>query len=255
MLLQDKSGIIFGVANKRSIAFGCARSASEQGARLILTYQNERLEAGTRQLADSLPNEAITMKCDVGSEASLDEAFAEIQEHMPVVDFGVHSIAYADRDELAGRYSKTSRDGWAKALEVSAFSFTAVAHRLEPLMTNGGSLVTMTYFGSEKVLPHYNVMGPAKAALECSVRYLAADLGPRGIRVNAVSAGAIRTLAASGVAGFSQFLDIAKEKAPLGRNTTPSEVGDATVFLISDLSRGVTGTTLWVDGGYHIMAL
>ncbi len=255
MLLKDKSGIVFGVANKRSIAAACARSASAQGARLILTYQNERVEAAAHKLAESLPSEAIALKCDVGTEEGIVEAFAQIEEHMPEVDFGVHSIAFAPREELDGRFADTTRAGWTTALDISAYSFTSVARQLDKLMPNGGSLVTMTYFGSEKVMPHYNVMGPAKAALEASVRYLAADLGPNGIRVNAVSAGPIRTLAASGVAGFSQFLDIAKEKAPLRRNTSPEEVGDATVFLASDLSRGITGTTLWVDCGYHIMAL
>jgi enoyl-[acyl-carrier protein] reductase I len=202
-----------------------------------------------------LPNEAIALECDVSSDEAMEGAFESIGEHMPVVHFGVHSIAFANRDELEGRFSKTSRAGWNMALDVSAFSLTAIAHRIEPLMSEGGSLITMTYFGAEKVLPHYNVMGPAKAALESSVRYLAADMGPKGIRVNAISAGPVRTLAASGVSGFSTFLDIAKEKAPLRRNTSQAEVGDGAVFLMSDLSRGVTGTTLWVDCGYHIMAM
>ncbi len=255
MLLKDKSGVVFGVANKRSIAYACARSASAQGARLILTYQNERLEKATKELADALPNEAIALECDVSDEAALDGAFAQIADHMPQVDFGVHSIAFAPREELEGRFTDTTRAGWTKALDVSAYSMTAITRRMEALMPEGGSLVTMTYFGSEKVMPRYNVMGPAKAALEASVRYLAADLGPKGIRVNAISAGPIRTLAASGVSGFSQFLDIAKEKSPLRRNTSADEVGDAVVFLASPLSRGITGTTMWVDCGYHIMAL
>ena len=255
MLLQGKSGIVFGVANKRSIAYACAQSASAQGATLILTYQNERVEKTVKELADNLPNEAIAIPCDVGTEAGLDAAFEQIADHMPNPHFGVHSIAFAPREELEGRFCDTTRDGWNTALDVSAYSFTSLARRMEPLMTEGGSLVTMTYFGSEKVMPHYNVMGPAKAALVASVRYLAADMGPNNIRINAVSAGPIRTLAASGVSGFSQFLDIAREKAPLRRNTSRDEVGDATVFLVSDLSRGVTGTTLWVDCGYQIMAL
>jgi len=255
MLLKDKSGVVFGVANKRSIAYACARSASAQGARLILTYQNERLEKATKELADALPNEAIALMCDVSDDAALDDAFAHIAEHMPQVDFGVHSIAFAPREELEGRFTDTTRAGWTKALDVSAYAMAAISRRMEALMPHGGSLVTMTYFGSEKVMPRYNVMGPAKAALEASVRYLAADLGPKGIRVNAISAGPIRTLAASGVSGFSQFLDIAKEKAPLRRNTSADEVGDAVVFLASELSRGITGTTMWVDCGYHIMAL
>jgi len=255
MLLQGKSGVVFGVANKRSIAFACAQSASEHGARLILTYQGERLEKTVRELAEGLPNEAIALPCDVSSEAALDEAFARIRDHMSEVDFGVHSIAFAPREELEGRFVDTTRSGWTTTLDVSAYSLTTITRRLEPLMAKGGSLVTMTYFGGEKVMPHYNVMGPAKAALESSVRYLASDLGPQGIRVNAISAGPIRTLAASGISGFSQFLDIARENSPLRRNTSPSEVGDAAVFLVSDMSRGITGTTLWVDSGYHIMAL
>jgi len=255
MLLRDKSGIVFGVANKRSIAYACAKSASSHGARLILTYQNERLEKGTRQLAESLPNEAIALPCDVGDDEHLDAAFATIADHMPRVDVAVHSIAFAKREELEGRFVETSRDGWRVALDVSAYSLAALAKRLEPLMPSGGSLVTMSYLGGLRVMPHYNVMGPAKAALESTVRYLAADLGPRGIRVNAVSAGPIRTLAASGIAGFSRILDVAKEKNPLQRNVTADEVGDATLFLLSGLSSGVTGTTLWVDGGYHIQAL
>lgn len=255
MLLKDRTGIVFGVANKRSLATACAQAVSDHGARLIITYQGERLERTVRDLADVLPNESIAVPCDVGDEASLDRAFETIGEHMPRVDFAIHSIAFANREELDGRFADTSRGGWRTALEISAYSLTALARRLEPLMTEGGSVVTMSYLGGERVLPHYNVMGPAKAALESSVRYLASDLGPKGIRVNAVSAGPIRTLAASGIPGFGQMLDQVKERAPLRRNTTPGEVADAALFLVSRLSRGITGTTLYVDSGYHAMAI
>lgn len=255
MLLTGKTGVLLGVANKRSIAFACAKAASEQGAKLILTCQNERLEESTRKLADALPGEAQVVICDVSKDESLDAATEVIAGLAPQLDFAVHSVAFANREELEGAFSQTTRQGWQTALDVSAYSLTAVAKRMAPLMTEGGSLVTMSYLGAQRVMPHYNVMGPAKAALEASVRYLAHDYGPQGVRVNAVSAGPIRTLAASGIAGFSQILDIAKERSPLRRNTTAEEVGDATLFLLSDLSRGITGTTLWVDSGYHTMGL
>ncbi len=255
MLLGGKHGIVFGVANKRSIAYACARSASAAGAHLILTYQNDRLEKGARELAAGLPGEAVAVRCDVSTDAALDDAFAAIGEQMPLVDFAIHSIAYADRSELDGGFTATSRQGFATAHEVSSYSLTAIAQRLAPLMPNGGSLLTMSYLGSERVLPHYNVMGPAKASLEASMRYLAADLGPAGIRVNAISAGAVRTLAASGIGDFSKMLDITKERSPLRRNIEAAEVGDAAVFLCSDMARGITGVTLYVDGGFHVTTL
>ena len=255
MLLQGKSGVVLGIANKRSIAHACALAASSAGARLVLTYQNERLEKGVRELAAAMPGEALAVQCDVGDDAALDRSVVEIEELMPRIDFVIHSIAFANRDELEGRFSDTTRGGWNMALDVSAYSLVAVARRLAPLMTEGGSVVTMSYLGGERVMPHYNVMGTAKAALESAVRYLAADLGPEGVRVNAVSAGPIRTLAASGIAGFNQILDVAKAKSPLRRNATQTEVADATLFLLSDLSRAITGTTLFVDCGYHIMAV
>lgn len=255
MLLQGRSGVILGVANKRSIAYACAKAASAQGARLILTYQNERLAETVGKLAAELPNEALALACDVSQDESLEQAVAAIGEHMPRLDFAVHSVAYARREELEGRFADTTREGWRTALEISAFSFADTSRRLAPLMSEGGSLVTMSYLGADRVMPHYNVMGPAKAALQACVRYLASDLGPQGVRVNAVSAGPIRTLAASGISGFGQMLDLARERSPLRRNVTADEVADATVFLLSDLSRGVTGTVLWVDGGYHVMAV
>ena len=254
-LLEGKAGVVFGVANKRSIAWACAQSAAAQGARLILTYQGERLREGAEELAAKLPGEARALPCDVGSEQALDEGFVAIGELMPRVDFAVHSIAYADKQELEGEYLTTSREGFQRALEISAYSFTALARRLSPLMTAGGSLVTMSYLGAGMVVPHYNVMGVAKVALEASVRYLAADLGPRQIRVNAISAGPIRTLAASAVGDFGTILDLHKARAPLRRNVEGAEIGDATSFLVSDLARGVTGCVLFVDGGFHITAL
>lgn len=255
MLLENKNGIIFGVANKRSIAYGCAQAASAAGARLILTYQGDRLEKSAKQLAEALPNEAIALPCDVGSDEAIDACFAQVREHFDTLHFGVHSIAYADRAELDGMFLDTSRAGFARALEISSWSMAGLTQRIVPMMTEGGSLVTMSYMGAEKVVPHYNVMGPAKAALEASVRYLAYDLGPKDIRVNAISAGPVRTLAAAGIAGFNQMLDVMKDRSPLKRNTNIAEVADATVFLLSDMSRGITGTTLHVDSGYNITSL
>lgn len=260
-LLDGKCGIVFGVANKRSIAWSCAQSAAAQGAKLILTYQGERLREGAEELAAKLPGPAgiaggaRALPCDVSTEAAIDESMAMIAEHMPRVDFAVHSIAFADKTELEGEYLTTSREGFLQAHEVSSYSFTALARRLAPLMTAGGSLVTMSYLGANLVVPHYNVMGVAKASLEASMRYLAADLGPKNIRVNAVSAGPIRTLAASAVGDFGSILELHKSRAPLRRNVEGAEVGDATTFLVSDLSRGVTGCVLFVDGGFHITAL
>jgi len=253
-MLEGRQGVIFGVANKRSLAYACARAAADAGARLVLTYQGERFASGVEQLAASLPD-ATALECDVASDESLERAFERLGDVMPRVDFALHSIAYARREELEGRFADTSRGGFGASLDVSAYSLTALARRLAPRMTDGGSLVAMTYVGAERVVPHYNVMGVAKAALEASVRYLAADLGPQGVRVNAISAGAVRTLASSGIAGFTRMLDIAKERAPLRRPTDPAEVADATVFLLSDRSRGITGTTLYVDGGLHVMAI
>jgi enoyl-[acyl-carrier protein] reductase I len=253
-MLQGRNGIIFGVANKRSIAFACAQATARQGARLVLTYQGDRLAEGCKELAASLPNGATALACDVATDAGIDTAIAAIREQLPRVDSAVHSLAFAPREELEGEYVATSRQGFAQAHDISAYSFTALARRLRPLMTEGGSLVTMSYLGAERVVPHYNVMGVAKAALEASVRYLAADLGPQRIRVNAISAGPIRTLAASGISDFNSVLEIAKTRSPIRRNIEAAEVGDATLFLVSDLSRGITGEVLHVDGGFHVTA-
>src|SRR5262249_4222864 len=219
-MLAGRNGVIFGVANKRSIAWACAQAAAANGARLVLTYQGERLAAGVQQLAETLPHGAVSMPCDVSTDAGLDEFFGRLRDHMPEVDFAVHSIAFAKTEELEGDFVATSREGFRVAHDVSCYSLTAVAQRLAPMMERGGrgSLVTMTYLGGERVVPHYNVMGVAKAALESSVRYLAADLGPRQIRVNAVSAGPLRTLAAAGIGDFSQILELNKTRAPLRRN-------------------------------------
>jgi enoyl-[acyl-carrier protein] reductase I len=254
-MLKGKHGVVFGVANKRSIAFACARAAAEAGARVVVTYQGERLKEGVEALAASLPGECIALPCDVSTDEAIDEAFVAIREHMPHVDFGVHSIAYAPREELDRQYVATTRKGFLAAHEISCYSLTALAQRLAPLMDTGGSLVTMSYLGAERMVPNYNVMGLAKASLEASVRYLAADLGPTGIRVNAISAGPIRTLAASGIGNFQAMLDIAAARSPLRRNVAVNEVANATLFLLSELSSGVTGEILFVDGGFNITAL
>ncbi len=255
MLLEGKSGVILGVANKRSIAYACAQAASRQGARLVLTYQNERLARQAESLAAGLPGEAVCVPCDVSDDDSLAAAARAVGERIGRVDFAIHSVAFAKREELEGRFLDTTREGWRVALDVSSYSFAALARQLEPLMTEGGSLVTMTYLGGERVMPNYNVMGPAKAALESTVRYLATDLGPKTIRVNALSAGPIRTLAAAGISGFSQMLEVSQARSPLKRNATTEEVAEASFLLLSVLSGAVTGRTLWVDCGYHIMAV
>lgn len=257
-MLAGRNGVIFGVANKRSIAWACAQAAAANGARLVLTYQGERLAEGVQQLAGTLPHSALALPCDVSSDAGIDEFFGRLRDHMPELDFAVHSIAFAKTEELEGDYVATSREGFLLAHEISCYSLAALARRLAPMMERtgrGGSIVTMTYVGGDRVVPHYNVMGVAKAALESSVRYLAADLGPRKIRVNAVSAGPLRTLAAAGISDFSQMLEVNKARAPLRRNIEAAEVGDATAFLLSDLSRGITGQVLFVDAGFNITAL
>lgn len=254
-LLQGKTGVVFGVANKRSLAWACAQSLSGAGMRLALTYIGERMEKAVRELASELPG-SIVLPCDVTAPETVDAVFARLGEEFGGLDTVVHAIAYAKREDLEGDFFNTSKDGYMLAHEVSAYSLTAIARRALPLMEGReGSLITLTYIGGERVVPNYNIMGIAKAALEASVRYLAHDLGPRGIRVNAISAGPVRTLSASGVAGFSAILDQIAAHAPLRRNITADEVGDACLFLSSRLSRGITGTTLYVDAGYNIMGV
>jgi enoyl-[acyl-carrier protein] reductase I len=254
-LLEGRHGVVFGVANKRSIAWACAQSLSAQGMRLAFTYMGERMEKSVRALADELPG-SFVYPCDVTQPETIDAVFECIKNDLGYLDTVVHGVAFAKREELQGNFFDTSKDGYMIAHEVSAYSLTAVTRRAMKLMEGRkGSIVTLTYIGGERVVPNYNVMGIAKAALEASVRYLAADLGPRGIRVNAISAGPIRTLSASGVQGFSEILDHIESKSPLRRNITAEEVGDACLFLASDLSRGITGSTLYVDAGYHIMGV
>jgi enoyl-[acyl-carrier protein] reductase I len=255
MLLEGKLGLVLGIANKRSIAWGIAQAAAREGARLAVTYQGERLEENVRELAQGLSNPLI-LPCDVSKDADLDALAESVRREFGGLDFAVHAVAYALREELDGEFLNTSRDGYRIAQEVSSYSLTALTRRVAPLMEGrGGSIVTLTYLGGERVVPHYNVMGVAKAALECSVRYLASDLGPRGIRVNAISAGPIKTLAASGVHGISKMLEYHRNHTPLRKNTEQEEVGDAALFLLSRLSRGITGEVIHVDGGFHVMGM
>ncbi len=252
-LLEGKRGLIIGVANKRSIAWGIAQRASEAGAQLCLTYQNDRLGENVRELAEGL-KDPLCLPLDVGSDSQIVMAFDEIRKKWGNLDFVVHAVAYAPRQALEGSFLETSREDFRVALDISAYSLAAVSHAAQPLMSEGGSIITLSYLGSERVVPGYNAMGVAKAALEASVRYLAADLGPQGIRVNAISAGPIKTLAASGIPGLGSKLKHHRSRTPLQRDTDPLEVGDVGVFFLSDMGRGVTGQVLYVDGGFSIMA-
>src|SRR5881394_675114 len=250
-MLQNKQGIIFGVANKRSIAWATAQALHRAGARLAFAYQGERLKENVERLtAEEMPNSPM-LSCDVTNQTEVDEVFKQLASDFGRLDFLIHSIAFAPREALEGEYMKVERDGFLSALEVSAYSLTQLARAAAPLMTEGGSIVTMTFHGADKVYQGYNVMGVAKAALEASVRYLAADLGPKNIRVNAISAGPIQTLAAKGISGFNSILQVYRDRAPLRRTVDTSEVADAAVFLVSDAGRGVTAEVLMVDGGYH----
>ncbi len=253
-ILAGKKGLVLGVANNRSIAWGIAKAASHAGAELAFTYQGEALEKRVRPLAREL-DALVVGQCDVTDAASIDAVFAEVARLWGRLDFLVHCIAFSDKDELTGRYVDTTADNFTKSLLISCYSFTAVAQRAEKLMTEGGSLLTLTYYGAEKWMPHYNVMGVAKAALEASVRYMAADLGVKDIRVNAISAGPIKTLAASGIGDFRYILKWNELNAPLRRTVTIDEVGDSAAFLLSPLSRGVTGEVMHVDAGYHIVGM
>ncbi len=253
-LMTGKCGLVMGVANDRSIAWGIARAAHAHGAQLAFTFQGEALGRRVRPLATSV-NSELVLPCDVASDDSIDSVFGEVERAWGKLDFLVHAIAYADKEELKGQYLNTSRDNFARSLDISCYSFTAVSQRAVPLMREGGSLLTLTYYGAERVMPHYNVMGVAKAALEASIRYLASDLGKNGIRVNAISAGPIKTLAASGIGDFRYILKWNEYNSPLRRNVSLDQVGGAAVYLLSDLSAGVTGEVHHVDCGYHVVGM
>ena len=252
--LEGRTFVVMGVANKRSIAWGIARSLSQAGARLIFTYAGDRLNKSVNELAATLErNDSIVLPCDVTKDDEIQKTFAKIKQEVGVIHGLAHCIAFANTDELKGDYLNTTREGFLLAHNISSYSLTAVAKEACHLMTEGGSIVTMTYLGGERVVRNYNVMGVAKASLDASVRYLSNDLGKDGIRVNAISAGPIRTLAAKGVSDFNSILKKIEEEAPLRRTTTQEEVGDAALFLMSDLSRGITGEIIHVDSGYHIL--
>jgi enoyl-[acyl-carrier protein] reductase I len=253
-LMAGKKGLVMGVANHRSIAWGIAKACHEHGAKLAFTFQGEALEKRVRPLAQSIGSDMI-LPCDVNDKTSIDATFAEIEKQWGGLDFLVHAIAFSNKDELKGRYLDTTPENFQLTMNVSCYSFTAVAQRAVPLMKEGGSLLTLTYYGAERVMPHYNVMGVAKAALEASVRYLAADLGDLNIRVNAISAGPIKTLAASGIGDFNYILKWNELNAPLKRNVSTEEVGNAGLYLLSDLSTGVTGEVMHVDAGYHVVGM
>ncbi|MFT0802868.1 enoyl-ACP reductase FabI [Bacillus swezeyi] len=253
--LEGRNIVVMGVANKRSIAWGIARSLHNAGARLIFTYAGERLEKSVKELADSLErNDSLVLPCDVTNDQEIEECFAKIKDKVQVIHGIAHCIAFANKEDLTGEYLNTTRDGFLLAHNISSYSLTAVAKAARGIMTEGGSIVTLTYLGGERVVSNYNVMGVAKASLDASVKYLASDLGKDGIRVNSISAGPIRTLSAKGISDFNSILKEIEERAPLRRTTTPEEVGDTATFLFSDLSRGMTGENLHVDSGYHIIA-
>jgi enoyl-[acyl-carrier protein] reductase I len=255
-LLEGKLALVSGVANRRSIAWAVAQQLAEHGATLAFTYQGARVEAGVRELAASVGSELV-VECDVTDDASLDTAFAQVADGLGGLDLMVHSIAFAQQHDLAGRFTDTQRDDFLLALNISSYSLVAMTRRAEPLMRarGGGSIVAMTYLGGERAVPHYNVMGVAKAALDSSMRYLASELGEAEIRVNAISAGPVRTLAARSITGFSEMEEIFSARAPLGRTIDAGDVGSAALYLLSPLARSVTGTILYVDAGYHAMGM
>ncbi len=253
-LMAGKRGLITGVANDRSIAWGIAKTVAAQGGEIAFTYQGEALKKRVLPLAESLGSDII-LPCDVTEPESVDAVFDTLKERWGKIDFLVHAIAYSDKTQLKGRYIDTTADNFARTMLISCYSFTAMARRAEALMNDGGSMITLSYIGAEKMIPHYNVMGVAKAALEASVKYLAVDLGRSNIRVNALSAGPIKTLAASGVGDFRYILKWAELNSPLRRNVTIEEVGGSATFLLSDLASGVTGELLHVDSGYHVMGM
>jgi enoyl-[acyl-carrier protein] reductase I len=253
-IMAGKRGLVMGVANDRSIAWGIAKAVHAHGGELAFTYQGEALERRVRPLADSVGS-TLVMPCDVSDDASIDQVFETIGKEWGNLDFLVHAIAYSDKEELKGKYLNTTRANFVRSMDISCYSFTAVARRAAELLREGGSLVTLTYYGAERVMPHYNVMGVAKAALEASVRYLATDLGERNIRVNAISAGPIKTLAASGIGDFRYILKWNEYNSPLQRNVSIDQVGGAGLYLLSDLSAGVTGEVHHVDSGYHVVGM
>ena len=253
-LMAGKRGLIMGVANNRSIAWGIAKACADQGAEIAFTYQGEALQKRVTPLAESVGSKLV-LPCDVTDAASMDAVFATLEKEWGKIDFFVHAIAYSNKDELTGRYVDTSLDNFTASMAISCYSFVALCQRAEKLMTDGGSIVTLTYYGSEKVIPHYNIMGVAKAALEASVRYLSVDLGRNRIRVNAVSAGPIKTLAASGIGDFRYILKWNELNAPLKRTVTIDEVGNTALYLLSDMGTGVTGEVHHVDAGYHVVGM
>lgn len=255
MLLNNKNGIVFGVANKRSIAWATALALHEHGARLAFTYQGDRLQENVESLTNESIPDSLLLPCDVTKQEEVDETFKRVGEQFGRLDFLIHSIAFAPREALGGEYLNTTREAFLTALEISAYSLPQLARAAAPLMTDGGSIVSMSYYGAEKVVAGYNVMGVAKAALEASTRYLAKDLGPRNIRVNAISAGPIQTLSARGVSDFSTMLKHHAERAPLQRNVDAREVGNTAVFLCSSMGSGITGEVIYVDCGYNIMGI
>lgn len=253
-LMQGKRGLIMGLANDKSIAWGIAKACADAGAELAFSYQGEALKKRVDPLAASVGSD-IVLPCDVGDEASIDALFATLEERWGKLDFIVHAIGFSDKGELRGRYVDTSRGNFLTSMDISVYSFTAVVQRAEKMMTDGGSCLTLTYYGAEKVMPHYNVMGVAKAALEASVRYLAEDLGKDNIRVNAISAGTIKTLAASGIGDFRLIMKWNEYNSPLRRTVTQEEVGKSALYLLSDLGSAVTGEVLHVDAGYHVVGM
>ncbi|OIQ32999.1 MAG: enoyl-[acyl-carrier-protein] reductase [Roseobacter sp. MedPE-SWchi] len=253
-LMTGKRGLIMGLANDKSIAWGIAKACAEAGAELAFSYQGDALKKRVGPLAEQLGSD-IVLPCDVSDEASMDALFASLEEKWGKLDFVVHAIGFSDKNELRGRYVDTSRDNFQMTMDISVYSFTAIAKRAEKMMSEGGSMLTLTYYGAEQVMPHYNVMGVAKAALEASVKYLAEDLGKDGIRVNAISAGPIKTLAASGIGDFRYIMKWNEYNSPLRRNVTTDDVGKSALYLLSDLSSGVTGENLHVDAGYHVVGM
>ncbi|MBN1478155.1 enoyl-ACP reductase [Candidatus Sumerlaeota bacterium] len=256
-LMEGKTGLVAGVANRNSIAWSIAQRLAAEGARVVFSYQGERLRGRVEALVGELEGDHLLLPCDATSDQEIDILFREIESQCGGLDFLVHSIAFANKEDIAGHFVNTSREGFRLAHDVSAYTLVGLARGAAPLMerNGGGSIIALTYLGSERVVPNYNVMGVAKASLEASVRYLAADLGPRGIRVNALSPGPISTLAARGIAGFSEMLKAVADRAPMRRNTDPAEVADASLFLLSDMGRGITGELIHIDGGFHIVGM